>query len=72
MEEHHIFGGPNRGNSEKWGLKIWLCADHHRLGKRSAHQDAEIADALHRMGQRKFEETHSREEFLRVFMRSYL
>jgi hypothetical protein len=24
LEEHHIFGGPNRKLSEKYGLKVYL------------------------------------------------
>ena len=24
LEQHHIFGGPNRKWSEKYGLKVWL------------------------------------------------
>ena len=31
LEEHHIFGGnPNRKHSEKYGLKVYLCPEHHR------------------------------------------
>ena len=25
LDEHHIFGGPNRMHSEETGLKVWLC-----------------------------------------------
>ena len=30
LEQHHIFGGPNRKWSEKYGLKVWLCQRCHR------------------------------------------
>lgn len=31
LEEHHIFFGfANRKLSDKDGLKVWLCAEHHR------------------------------------------
>lgn len=31
LEEHHIFfGNANRRLSEKDGLKVWLCVEHHR------------------------------------------
>ena len=30
IEEHHIFFGKNRRNSEKDGLKVYLCNYHHR------------------------------------------
>ena len=29
LQEHHVFSGPNRTNSEENGLKIYLCRDHH-------------------------------------------
>lgn len=36
-EEHHIFGGTaNRSRSERYGLKVQLCVEHHR-GTNGAH-----------------------------------
>ena len=33
LERHHIFGGPNRGKSEKYGLVVLLCGEEcHRNG----------------------------------------
>ena len=72
LQDHHIFfGAKNRENSEKYGLKVWLTAEHH-TGKHSPHRDLEIDLYLKRIAQRKFEETHSREEFMRIFGRNYL
>ena len=32
LEEHHIlFGRGRRELSERYGLKVWLCHDHHNL-----------------------------------------
>jgi len=68
LEEHHIFGGANRKNSEKYGLKVHLCKRHHD----KAHEGGILMDTLHKVGQRKFEETHSHEEFMKIFGKNYL
>lgn len=70
LEEHHIFKGRNRQRSEEYGLKVWLCHEHHRQlhGMRGHELDL----YLEKIGQMKFEEIGSREEFRRVFGKSYL
>lgn len=74
LHEHHIFGGPNRSLSEKYGLKVWLSWDYHIADSpnRTPHNDPEIDLWLKRIAQRKFEETHSRQEFMLRFGRNYL
>ena len=72
LHDHHIFFGPNRQLSEKYGLKIWLCARHHNMSDYSAHFDKTLDLQFKKTAQRKFEETHTREEFLEVFGRNYL
>ena len=72
LEEHHIFGGPNRKLSEKYGLKVKLCPDHHRNGEEAAHRNADVARVLHEDGQRMFEKHHPGEEFRNVFGKNYL
>ncbi len=71
-EEHHIFGGPNRKLSEALGLKVRLCPFHHRIGPAAVHNNREMMDRLHRIGQMKFEESGSREDFIRLFGKNYL
>lgn len=76
-EEHHIFGGTaNRKKSEQYGLKVRLCLAHHRgnsvSNKEAVHFNKEMADYLHKIGQEKFEETHTREEFRKEFGKSWL
>lgn len=39
LEEHHIFGGPNRHLSEEYGLKVYICPECHRTSARAVHQD---------------------------------
>lgn len=74
LEEHHIFeGNGKRAMSEKYGLKVYLCGSTcHREGPKSAHKNKSVKDMLHRIAQRKFEETHSREEFVLAFGKNYL
>lgn len=71
LESHHIFPGANRSNSEKYGLKVWLCHRHH-TGADSVHKQPGIMKRLQKVGQEAFEKTHTREEFINIFKRSYL
>ena len=74
LHKHHIFFGANRKNSEKYGLWVWLRWDYHIADSPHAtpHNDKPTDDWLKRMAQRRFEETHSRAEFMRIFGRSWL
>lgn len=74
LHEHHIFEGTaRRKQSEKYGLKVYLCARHHNIGTQySIHFKKELDLQLKQLAQRKFEETHTREEFREHFIKSYL
>lgn len=75
LEEHHIFGGPFRKKSEKYGLKVGLCGDScHRNGREAAHQCAATALRLHQYGQKKYmrEQGATVEEFRAQFGKNYL
>lgn len=74
LHRHHIFNGFNRDNSEKYGLWVWLKWDRHIADSphSTPHNDPTIDEMLKRMAQRKFEETHSRDEFMQIFGRSWL
>ena len=65
---HHCLTGCRRKTADKNGLTVWLCAKHHI----EVHGDNGKVLALKRIAQRKYEETHSREEFISVFGKSYL
>lgn len=71
LERHHVFyGSAYRQMSEKYGLTVWLCVEHHR-GKTGVHgYNQELRQRLMRYAQRKFEESHSRAEFMRIFGRN--
>ena len=74
LEEHHIFfGTANRKISEKQGFKAWLTAEEHRgtygvHGKFGRNLDLKLKQDA----QRKYEETHTREEFIKLIGKSYL
>lgn len=72
LHEHHIFAGANRKNSERTGLKVWLCFTHHNGSPHSPHFNREVDLELKRMAQQKFEETHTRDEFMAIFGKNYL
>jgi hypothetical protein len=69
LENHHIFGGANRKNSDKYGLTMFLCAQHHRR----VHIDYKLKLKTMEAGQRAFESlSGSRERFMKIFGRSWL
>lgn len=82
-EEHHIFGASDRDISERYGLKIHLCYEHHQ-GTNGAHgkNGKKMQEYLHQTGQETFEEwakkrfnltaEEAREKFRSEFRKSYL
>ena len=80
-ERHHIFAGPNRKLSQKYGLTVYLCHACHNEPPHGAHFNKETAAWLHRIGQRAFEKSQNkngmewdeaRAEFVRIFGKNYL
>ena len=72
LERHHvIFGRGLRSISERLGLTVWLCAEHHR-GNYSPLMNRSCDLRLRRFAQSCFEENHSREEWMKVIGRNYL
>lgn len=74
LEKHHIyFGAGLRQISDKHGFWVWLTAEMHR-GTEGVHgrNGHETDLLLKRVCQRRFEETHSREEFMAIIGRNYL
>lgn len=75
LDRHHIFGGPNRKKSEKYGLVVDLCHhDCHIFGPKAAHNNAETMQKLREYGQKKAMEENdwSVADFIREFDRNYL
>lgn len=74
LHNHHIFfGTANRKQSEKYGLKVWLCGHHHNLSNDGVHFNKDLDMHLKKIAQEHFEAKFgARNEFRRVFGRSYL
>lgn len=75
LEEHHVFSGPYRSKSERFGLKVGLCGDScHRNGRYAAHQCRATADALKQFWQIKYMIRYraSVTEFRAEFGKNYL
>lgn len=75
LDEHHIFGGANRGLSERFGLTVPLCHSRcHIFGPDAAHRNAETAQKLHEYGQRKAmeEQGWTRDAFRMIFGKNYI
>jgi hypothetical protein len=74
MEKHHVYGGAYRDKSEKYGLTVYLCHACHNEPPNGVHHNREVADYMHRMGQRKamHERGWTEKDFVREFGRNYL
>jgi hypothetical protein len=72
LECHHIFfGKKDRKISDENGFWIWLTPTYHR-GNYSPHHNKELDDQLKMLCQKKFEETHTRAEFMKLIMKNQL
>lgn len=70
MELHHVFGGPNRDKSTKYGLVVWLCRSCH-TGQNGVHSDRKKMDSLRELAERAFKRKYPDEDFLKIFHRDY-
>ena len=75
LEQHHIFGGPYRKKSEKYGLVVDLCRHRcHNGGPQSVHRNVRQQEKLKIQGQIKAmeEQGWSVDDFIREFGKNYL
>ena len=72
LERHHVFAGvANRKLSEKYGLWVWVCHEHH-TGNHGVQYDPEKGRQLKRYAQQAFEIEYGHELWLKVFRKNYL
>ena len=72
LDRHHqhvYHGFGNRKVAEREGCWVWLRHDIHM---KLHDQDKQLDRRLQRECQKKFEETHTREEFRKLFGKSYI
>lgn len=72
-DSHYIFHDVNNKSKDDYGLNVWLCPSHlngsNGIYGRFGHKlDLE----LKQLGQKAFEWTHTREEFIKEYGKSYL
>ena len=68
LEEHHIlFGRGRRELSERYGLKVWLCHNHHNEPPLGVHFDPAARRVLEQAAQFAFDELHGPGSFARAF-----
>lgn len=74
LHKHHIIHGlSNRDKSEKLGLWVYLCAEHHNMSQYGVHNNRELDRELKELAQRKFEEQGgNRQEWMKMFRHNYL
>jgi hypothetical protein len=72
IEQHHVFYGPYRKSSDKYGMVVDLCHYCHNEPPNGVHHNRERDLALKREFQMLFEDKYDRETFMRVFGRNYL
>lgn len=71
LEEHHIFKGALRKTSERYGLKVWLCHEHHQ-GKEGVHGKNRWLDCyLKKLAQERFEIVYPDLDFMELFHKRY-
>lgn len=72
LERHHIMSGfANRRLSEKYGLWVYLCQEHH-TGKKGAQYEKDLNRLLRQQAQKEFEAIHGHALWMAVFGKNYL
>ena len=73
LHYHHIYYGGKRTISDRNGFTCYLCFNHHEgtYGVHGKYGDA-LDMKLKVECQKKFEETHSREEFMKLIGKNYI
>ena len=72
VEEHHVFSGPCRPISDRYGFVVHLCRQCHSL-IHDSEKGKDMKLHLHQEGQRIYEQRiGNRRAFIQDFIRSYL
>ena len=73
LQEHHAVPGTSgRRLSEKYGLKVYLCLQHHTDGPEAVHNNAANMRLVQRRAQDAFEKAHSHGEWMKTFGKNYI
>lgn len=70
---HHIMeGSANRKKSDKWGLTVYLCPNHHNLSSQGVHFNKKLELELKQKAQVNFELLYGHDNWMNEFGRNYL
>lgn len=72
---HHVYEGIGRRQiSDKWGLTVWLCANHHNMSNYGVHSDKAFDRKLKQWAQKKAMAHYSwtTEDFIKIIGKNYL
>ena len=75
LDEHHVYEGANRKNSEKYGLKVYIHHNKcHIFGDNAVHRNAKVDRALKAMVQKRAMRHYgwSIEQFRKIFGKNYI
>ncbi len=73
LQEHHVIPGTaNRRLSEQYGLKVYLCIEHHMVGPYAVHNNIRLRRLLQANAQIAFERKYSHEKWMKVFGRNFI
>lgn len=78
LHRHHIiYGRGRRSLSEKYGLWVWLCPDHHEFGPAAVHHSGtkegkENDRLLKIIAQKSFEQIYGHDKWMEVFGENYI
>lgn len=71
LHVHHIFFGPNRKLSDKYGCWVYLCYPHHNGSNEGVHFNRKLDLELKDRCQRRFEEVYPDLDFMKIFGKNY-
>ena len=72
LQLHHVMSGTaNRKLSDKYGLVVWLCMEHH-TGPNGVHMNRKLGDSMKGLAQIAFEAMHRHAEWMDLFKKNYL
>lgn len=69
---HEVYGGCNRQRSIQNGFCVGLCNYHHNMSDESVHFNRDMDLELKRLYQKKYEEDHTRDDFIDLIGKSFL
>lgn len=61
-----------RKKSENYGLKVYLCLEHHREGPEAVHRNHDMMRLVQQEGQQAFHLTYPEIDFRKEFGKNYL